>query len=258
MIFNRLPATAGSQKTAFASLIALCVLFASSTGHAEDNPYTSNYQAQNATLHSLQAASEPQMFVGNKRDEDNLSMLENGYDLMGMSSFEYGEVAPEQALAHARSIQADRVLVYVKKGGNQTPSMTMEVIKEAVKKGKQLTEQDVAPQPNKYRYFASFWAKLPPPVLGIHVIKLVPKKDLEADEKAEAKFESEGVAVIAVIHDSAAEKAGLFRNDQLISINKDKVSDAASLSKLVQRYRGKAVTLNIRRAGVPIALEAQL
>lgn len=251
MIFNRL-------FSSYACVLAACVLGYSSLGLAEDNPYTVNYQVQNTGLHTLQTDNEPQLFVGKKRDEDNISMLENGYDLMGFSSFESGEVPPELALAHARSIHADSILVYVKKAGNQTPSMTMEVIKEAVKKGKELTEQDVAPQPNKYRYFASYWAKLPPPVLGVHIIKLVPKKDLTAEDKAEAKVESEGVTVIAVIHASAAEKAGVLRNDQLLSINKDKVSDAVSLSKLVQRYRGKTVSLNIRRGGQPMVLEAQL
>lgn len=234
--------------------LGLCAL-----AYADDNPYAINYQKQNqGNVHSLQAGVEPQLFVGKQRKEDNTSMLENGYDMMGFSSFEAGDIPSEQALAHARQIQADTVLVYVKKAGNQSPAMTMEVIKEAVKKGKSLTEKDVAPEPGKYRYFASYWAKLPPPVLGIHVIKLVPKKDLDEEDSTEANTDAEGVRVIAVIHGSAAERAGVQRHDQLLSINQEQVKDAAGLSTLVQRYKGNTVQLQLRRQGAPLTLEAIL
>lgn len=239
----------------------VCWLATAATVKAEgeDNLYALSYQTQSQqSLRSMQAEPQPELFTGKNREEDNISMLENGYDLMGFSSFESEQVPPEQALAHGRAIKADRILVYVKRGGKSPAAATMEVYKEAIKKGKTLTEKDVAAPPQRYRYYASFWAKLPPPVLGVHLIQLVPKNNLEADEKAEAKVDAEGVRVIAVIHASAAEKAGMLRNDQLISINNDKVYDAASLSKLVQRYRGKTVTLNIRRDGEPMQLAAQL
>lgn len=245
------------------SAIGGCLLIASVTMssllHAEDNPYTANYQKQNqGNLHSLQTEASPQLFSGKNRDADNISMLENGYDLMGFSNFEAEEVSPDLAVAHGKAIQSDAILVYVKKAGNASPSAKMEVIKEAVKKGKVLTEKDVAAVPGKYRYYASYWAKLPPPVLGIHVIKLVPRDVLEADEKSEALTDAEGVRLIAVIHDSAAEKAGLQRGDQLLSINREKVDDAAGLSNLVRRFRGNPVSLEIKRSGQAMQLNAQL
>jgi len=241
--------------------LVLAALAASSyQARAEDNPYSSHYQAQNAGnhLHSLQANPEPQIFSGTRRDEDNIRMLENGYDLMGFSSFEAGEVDATQALNHGRNIQADNILVYMKKAGGASPASKMEIIKEAVKKGQPLTEKDMATTPGTYRYYATYWAKLPPPLLGIHVIKLVPKKSAQDDDTPPRTANSDGVRVIAVIHGSAAEKSGVLRGDQLISVNHEKVDDAAQLSSVVRKYRGKAVTLQLERQGEALALDAQL
>lgn len=226
---------------------------------ADDNPYASNYQAQNqGNLRSLQATPEPELLSGNRRDDDNIKMLENGYDLMGFSNFEAGDIPPEQAISHGRTIQADKILVYVKKAGNTSPASKMEVIKEAIKKGQSLTEKDMAADPGKYRYYATFWAKLPPPVLGVHVIKLVAKPSPQNDEKPEMATSSEGVRVIAVIHGSAAEKSGLLRGDQLLSINKESVNDAATLSSLVRRFKGNTVTLKVQRQAEPLSLQVTL
>lgn len=237
-------------------LLVAATLLASPTTRAEDNPYASNYQAQNqGNLHSMQAHPEPQLFSGTRRDEDNIKMLENGYDLMGFSSFEAEDVPTEQVINHGRTIRADSILVYVKKAGNTTPASKIEMIKEASRKGIALTEKDMAVDPTKYRYYATYWAKLPPPVLGVHVIKLVPRS---SNEKEGPAVSSDGVRVIAVIHGSAAEKAGLLRGDQLLSINQEKVQDAAELSTLVRKYRGKRVQLQLERQDEPIQLEAQL
>lgn len=224
---------------------------------AEDNPYTQNYQVQNqGNLQSMQAAPEPEVLRGTQQDTDKINMLEDGYDLMGFSSFESTEVSPELAVSHGRAIKADRVLVYVKKGSNLTAGSKMEVIKEAVKSGKSLTEKDVAADPDKYRYTATYWAKLPPPVLGIHVIKLIQRQSGGGEQDKATVMN--GVRIIAVIHNSAAEKGGLLRGDQLLSINREKVEDATKLSSLVKKYRGKLINLQIERDNAPLALDIQL
>ncbi len=241
------------------SLVIMSLSMFSKTVLADENPYATNYQAQNqGNLHSLQNNPEPQLLSGTRRDADNINMLENGYDLMGLSEFEAGDISPEQAISHGRNIQADTILVYVKKSGNASPASKMEVIKEAVKKGQSLTEKDMAVEPGKYRYYATYWAKLPPPLLGVHVIKLVARKSSQQGEQAEATDVSEGVRVIAVIHGSAAEQGGLMRGDQLLSLNQEKVNDAATLSSLVRRFKGNTVTLNIQRQSEPLSLKVTL
>lgn len=254
---NRIPKQWSSWTTLSILMIVLAI---SPQTWAEDNPYALHYQSQNqGNLHSLQASPEPQLFTGTRRDEDKIKMLENGYDLMGFSNFDAGEVAPELAISHGRQIQADSILVYVKKAGNTSAASKMEVIKEAVKKGQALTEKDMAADPGKYRYYATYWAKLPPPLLGVHVIKLVSRPSTQSEDHAEsAAVAREGVRVIAVIHGSAAEKSGVLRGDQLLSINQEKVDDAAELSSVVRKYRGKAVRLQLEREGEPLSIDVQL
>lgn len=239
-----------------AGLFAL-LLACGQTHAAEDNPYTQNYQVQNqGNLQSLNATPEPEVFRGTQQEEDKIKMLEDGYDLMGFSTFESQEISPDLAVSHGRAIKADRVLVYVKKGSNLSASSKMEVIKEAAKKGKALTEKDVAADPSKFRYTATYWAKLPPPILGVHVIKLIQRQS--GGGEADKATVMQGVRIIAVIHDSAAEKGGLLRGDQLLSINQEKVEDAAKLSSLVRKYRGKLITMQLERDNTPLTLEVQL
>ena len=68
---------------------------------AADNLYEKNYKVQNAGgLVSQQANPDTKMYVSNHKDDDNISMLENGYDMMGSSGFEAGNVQSDLALAH--------------------------------------------------------------------------------------------------------------------------------------------------------------
>lgn len=237
-------------------LFILTCLLVSHLASAEENPYANHYQAQNqGNLHSQQDTPNTQLLSGVRREDDNIRMLEDGYDLMGFSNFEAEEVAPDLALKFGRSIKADNILVYVKKAGNTSAASKMEMIKEAVKKGQALTEKDMAATPGKYRYYATFWAKLPPPVLGVHVIKLVQRQSGATEGE---RMTTPGVRVIAVIHGSVAEKSGLLRGDQILKINQEKVEDAATLSSLVRKYRGKAVQLELERQSEPLLFEAQL
>jgi hypothetical protein len=253
------PARQFVSSSFFCSLLLIAIVATGQSVQAEENPYAEHFQVQNqGGLHSLQANPEPQLFNGSRRDEDNIKMLEDGYDLMGLSSFDAADVPPEQAIEQGRTIKADAILVYVKKASNTSASSKMEMIKEAVKKGQSLTEKDMAADPDKYRYYATFWAKLPPPVLGVHVIKLVQRESSQSSAPAASATPTAGVRVIAVIHGSAAEKGGLLRGDQLLSINQEKVEDAASLSSLARKFKGNLVTLQIERKSDPVSLKIQL
>ena len=220
--------------------LALLLLTIPAT-QADDNLYTIHYQTQGpGHLHSLQPHPEPALFSGKRPDTDNIRMLEDGYDLMGFSGFEAGDIPPAQALAHGRSIQADTILVYVRKvTGKDQP---------------QSRKNNGANTP-VYRYYATFWARLPAPLLGVHVIKLVTRDVARQDEPATS---TAGVRIIAVIHGSLAERNGILRNDQLLSINREKVESAATLSSLISKYKGNTVTLQLERAGKPLSIQLSL
>jgi hypothetical protein len=214
---------------------------------AAENLYEKNYQAQNTgNLTSMQENPDTKIYAGNHKDEDNISMLENGYDMMGTSDFEAGNVAPELALQHAKVIKADTVLVYSKYGSTKTAASKIQLIKEAAKKnGGEVEAKDIAADATQYQYYASYWAKLPTPLLGVHIIKLVPKKT----DNSEQESESKGLKVLAVIKDSPAAKAGLIRGDVLTKIANIELNKPEELSALVRKFQGQNIAIEYEREG---------
>lgn len=227
--------------------LVLFVLSATAADDTKTNLYAKNYKAQNANnLKSANPNVETQMFVSNHKEEDNIRMLEDGYDLMGTTGFEAGNVAPELALAHGKAIKADMVLVYSKYGNTKTPDSKMQMIREAAKTKKEITEADIAEEDIKYNYFASYWAKLPMPLMGVHVIKLVQSTD-------DGPKPETGLKVIAVIKDSAAEKANLMKGDVLMQLGDAKMDQPDDLFAAVKRYQGQTIPVMYERAGEAVS-----
>jgi hypothetical protein len=231
----------------FTSFIVLMGIFISYAS-AEENLYEKNYQAQNLYhLASMQANPDTKMYVSNHKDDDNISMLENGYDMMGSSGFEAGNVSADLALQHAKSIKADVVLVYTKYGSAKSASSKMAMIKEAVKKGQELSEKDMTEEAPAYRYYASYWAKMPTPTLGVHIIKLVPKPSTDEINHSD---KAKGLRVLAVIKGSPAQQAGLLRGDQLIAINNTNLENPEDLTGFVSKNHGATVNVRYMRDDV--------
>lgn len=214
--------------------------------NAAENLYAKNYKAQNnAQLRSLQPNPDTQIFVSNHKEEDNISMLEKGYDMMGSSGFEAGNVPADLALQHGKSIHADTVLVYTKYGSSKTAASKMQAIKDAMKQKGEVTEQDLAEDPTVYQYYASYWAKLPKPLLGVHIIKLKQKVDPRQAEVASS--EEAGLKVIAVVQDSPAAKAAIMRGDALLKIGDISLVKPEDLFAAVKRYAGQTVPVVLQR-----------
>jgi hypothetical protein len=223
---------------------------------AAENPYEKNYKAQNAGgLVSLAPSPDTKMYVSNHKDKDNISMLESGYDMMGSTGFEAGAVPAEMALQHAKAIRADTVLVYTKYGAALTAASKIDTYKEAAKKnGGEIDEKDLLEEEAKYKYYASYWAKLPAPLLGVHVIKLARPADEENKEKQVLK----GLNVLAVVKGSPAEAAGIMRGDMLLKINDTDLNKAEELSSVVREHQGKSVVIAYEREGVTSTAKAQI
>ena len=243
------------MKNKLVSLVLLLAFSASTS--AADNLYAQNYKAQNTSnLVSLQANPDTKMYVSNHKDDDNISMLESGYDMMGTSGFEAGEVPADLALQHGKAIKADTVLVYSKYGSAKTAASKIAVIKESAKKNGGIVDpKDMVDEPTQYKYFASYWAKLPPPLLGVHIIKLVPK-NIEDEDKAAAA--NNGLKILAVIKDSPADKAGLMRGDVLYKIGTTVLNKPEELSPAVRQLQGKTVAIEYAREGAKAITTAQI
>ncbi|MEE9331385.1 MAG: PDZ domain-containing protein [Methylophilaceae bacterium] len=228
----------------FKKLLALVlVVFFTQVIHAAENLYEKHYKEQNDRgLKSLKVDPDTKLYVSNHSDVDNISMLESGYDMMGSTGFEAGSITPDMALQHAKSIEADVVLVYSKYAAKESPLSKLEAIKEAAKTTGEVDPELLEEAEEQYKYYASYWAKMPMPLLGLHVIKL--KRKSNEDESAIAE---EGLKVLAVIKDSPAFEAGLLRGDVLLRLGNVNLQRPEALSTAVRKYQGKKVEIAYER-----------
>lgn len=223
-------------------LLMLCV----QTVQATENLYEKHYKAQNSgNLKSMQANPDTKMYVSNHFDEDNISMLERGYDLMGSSGFEAGSIAPDLALEHAKSLKADVVLVYSKFAAKKSPLSTLQTIKEAAKTTGEVDADIIESDEEQYQYYASYWAKLPMPLLGLHVIKLK-----QRDTDSGVVTEEDGLKVVAVIQGSSAFKAGLKRDDVILKLEDTELQTPEQLAQVVGKHKNENVKITYKRNGL--------
>ncbi len=209
---------------------------------AEENLYAKHYKEQNGRgLKSLLAEPDTKMYVSNHSDEDNIDMLENGYDMMGSTGFEAGSIMPDMALVHAKSIKADIVLVYSKYASKKSSLSKLQLIKEAAKTTGEIDAEVLKEDEEKYSYYASYWAKVPMPLLGLHVIKLKHK------DKDGNVIPLDGLKILAVIKGSAAFKAGLKRGDVLTKLGDFTLQEPEELGQVVGQYQGKQVDVVFKR-----------
>lgn len=235
-------------------LVLVLVVVGMQMAQAEENLYAKHYKEQNGRgLQSLLAEPDTKMYVSNHSDEDNIDMLENGYDMMGSTGFEAGSILPDMALQHGKTIKADIVLVYSKYASNKkSPLSKLQLIKEAAKTTGEIDEEMLTEDDETYQYYASYWAKVPMPLLGLHVIKLKQK-----DKNGVVK-ELDGLKVLAVIKGSPAFEAGLKRDDILLKLGDTLLQQAEQLGQVVSRYQGKQIDVAIERNEEPIVAKVTL
>ena len=216
---------------------------ASAADTESDNYFTRGYVSKNSPTVALQPAADgPKLYRGNTKAEDYQRMLRSGYELLGYSSFEAADVPPEQALEQARKVKADLVLVYTQQTGSVPMSVQIDQMREQAKKsgdqnGHTTIEMQEPAQQDRYAYFASYWVKLAPPVIGVHVIG--PHDD----------DETKGLTVVALIKESPAERAGIAEGDLLTRIGDIALDKPEALSSAAQRYAGKTVQVSLQRNG---------
>lgn len=215
---------------------------------AADNLFVKNYKEQNTNqLKSSNPNPDTQIMLGKQKEEDNVRMLEEGYDMIGSSGFTAQEASPEQAREHGKTIKADRVLLYKKAESAKTSSSKLQLVKEAAKKGGEIDPNDLVEEPTQYAYYASYWAKLPMPSFGVHIIKLKLNTSGSPVEGEESIEELPGLRVIAVINDSPASKSGIQRGDTLLKLADMELSKPDDLFAAVKKHAGQTVDVVLQR-----------
>ena len=142
--------------------------------HAE-NVFEKNYKQQgDKNLRSLQAEPSTEIYRGWDKDKDNILMLEEGYDLMGFSSFAGPYVPPSEALEYGKQIKADTMLVYDRQINEATRATAINKARKNLAKKKFdeagkieeiiINADDLADPDVMYDFYVSYWAKLPKPL----------------------------------------------------------------------------------------------
>jgi hypothetical protein len=232
------------MRRVFPLLFTVLLTVYASASHAELqdepalNPYTKNYKTRMAAP-KAEPTGEPKIFRGQDRVTDYQTLLEDGYDLLGYSSFEAADVPPEQLTEQARKVNADLALVYTTRSGETPASVKLDQAREKLNKPNDETEETAKSANNTfYNYFASFWTKLPPPLLGVHV-----------KQGQEEGVPAKGLEVIAVIKGSPAAAAGLQKGDTLLRLGEMQLDKPELLSQAAQRYAGQKTDVVFTRLG---------
>jgi membrane-associated protease RseP (regulator of RpoE activity) len=194
---------------------------------ADQNFFSSSFvESKPSNAKRIVSEAEPKIYAGADKIADKHRMEERGFELIGYSDFKAGSVAPELAMPQALKIHAEVVLVYSERSDRPSASAKIQQLREAKKTGQTPVEAGAS-----YAYFASYWAKIAKPSMGVHV--KVPEKD----------DDSEGLQVLVVLDGSAAEKAGLAKDDFLISIGEVRLLNVEDLAKAVNQYAGQSVDI---------------
>ena len=202
-----------------------------SVGLASENSYVKSYVSRGRPTIALQPdPAGPKIYRGENQVGDYKLMLENGFDMLGYSSFKGQDIAPEKATVQAKNIKADLVLLYAEKKGG-TP-VGVQIDQARKKTGDEVkTDRDQI----LYEYFASYWVKLAPPLIGVHV---------ESNILDENRF---GLRVIAVVKESPAAKAAIQEDDVLTRIGDIALDKPEALTQAAKRYEGKTVDVLYKR-----------
>ncbi|HEY7986438.1 MAG TPA: PDZ domain-containing protein [Methylophilaceae bacterium] len=231
------------------------VAAAQDAGSAE-NPYTKNYVAR-AGVQGSTKQNEPKIFRGIDKEADYQRLLEDGFDMLGSSSFQDTVVPVQQLMEQEEKVGADIALVYSTALTRVPDALKMQQAKaDAARKSEDEEQTNIdkdAPGMERlplsqpfYDYYATYWVKLPPPVLGLHV------QDHQIDK------DKPGLPIVAVIKGSPAAAADLRKGDVVLKIGDVEAKSGAVLVQTVRANMGKTVEITVLREDLLIQKEVPL
>ncbi len=239
-------------------VMLLIVAMSCKVAFAEEvNLFAEHYQQQGrSALQSLSPNPETKIYVSKDKSEDNISMLEKGYDMVGSSNFISTDVAPDYALEQGQAIKADTVLVYTQYVSSRQKAARIAFLKKQAEQAGKTIDEAALEAEEIYDYFASYWVKIPMPSFGVHIVKLnrVVKRDNEVLNKRELK----GLRILAVVQGSAADKAGIQRGDQILQIGHTGINYPKDLVAAVQKLKGQSAEVVVVRNGAKQAVKVDL
>jgi len=241
------------------------------------SPFTRFYrEVTTAPKDSLVYSNEdPQIFKGSDQEQDFMKMFEDGYVLIGVSSFNAGNVNWNGAIVQARKIHASVVVAYSKYTNTvsgaiplTTPDVTTSTTSSSgsvygsrggygtYSGSSQTTSYGTSTtyipyNVDNYDCFAAYYVKSKPPRLGVLY------DDLPV-ELRQAMGTNKGALVRAVRKGSPAYDSDIIAGDVIRKVSDDVITDKHSLMSAINRYQGQAVPVTIWRNGNDLVKEVQL
>ena len=220
-------------------------------------------------------SEEPKLFNGNDPEKDALSMMENGYLMVGYSSFNAANVDLNGAIAQAKKVHASVILVYSKYTNTvsgvmpftlpDTKTSTTSLYGNVYGSGGDWASYSgmattttysskttyIPYSVNRFDYLATYWVKQKPLILGVRVKELPPEIRSEIQS-------NKGVLVTVVVKGSPAFRSDILKGDVIKRIGDTEIYDVESLMSTVPKYEGQKVVITIYRNGKLLNKEVQL
>ncbi len=241
------------------------------------NPYSNFYTDLTGGVDILEnpniivPTDKPNLIQGSNIENDGIRMLENGYLLIGESSFNAGNAHQNMAIEHAKKVHADTVIVYSQYTNTLSGSMPLTVPNTQTSyhsgniygsgggfanySGSSTTYgTSTTYMPyhiRRYGYYATFWIKAKPLSLGIRFDNLT-------DELRRKVESNKGVCIFVVVKDSPAFNADLLNGDIIRKCNNIEVVNASHFIDLLAENKGQQIELEIFRNGKTIVKQIQL
>ncbi len=208
---------------------------------------------------------EPQIFSGKNIEEDSRAMMENGFVMIGSSSFNSGAVNESQAIQQAKKVKASVIIVYSEYTNTVTgtmpyttynPSQTITSYDSGSVYGAGgsayysgtstytvpggSSTQHIPYSVNRYDYGASYWVKIKKLNFGVNCIEL----PNEVRQKLERNT---GGYINVVMKNTPAFNANFFSGDVLIRMNQRDINNCQDFMNAVKEYSGQKVVIEIIR-----------
>ena len=234
----------------------------------------------------LPYSGSTQIYSTSDPQRDTSSMLQNGYQIIGESSFWCVDCPITKPMLdeQAKKVGADTVLYFTKYEGSEQGYATVPVYHpgttsyttssgnmtanvfgsggSAFGSGSYMgtsttttpgtfTSQIVPVTRQRFTDWVSFWRKGKPPVLGVYVNNLTPE--------LRQKFQrNTGAIVLVVINDSPAFRANILPGDILTKIDATEISSGQDFLAKLPGMAGKKVDVIVLRNDTTLTIPIQL
>lgn len=279
--------------------IGIFLLCLSLMGCATMNPFNKFYQDRTGGFDvstnplCVLPTEEPKIYSGNDLDLDYQNMMENGYGLLGFSSFNASEVNKGQLINQAKKVKAEVVIFYSKYTNTISGSIPLTLPDNKTITTNKIGTASVSGNMSGNIYGSgdrvSYYGR--DATSGVYSgsstttiygtkttyipysenrydyftsywIKMkkpifgVMTIDLTSEQRMKIGT-NKGACVKIVVKKSPAFMADIFKGDIITKINDDEVMDAGNLNTVVSKYIGKKVVVTIIRDDKTLTKEVQ-